>query len=76
MKKHINLNTILLIISLVFYGGILYSQVGQTVKDIGALEKEVKEEYVRKDTLILELELVNQNLVSIRKEIQMLNGDF
>lgn len=73
MKKHINLNTILLVISLVFYGGILYSQVGDNVDDIEAIKKQIKDELVHKDMLTLELKLVNQNLENIRTEIKKLN---
>lgn len=74
MRKHINLNTILLIISLVFYGGVLYSQVGDNVDDIKAIQLQIKDELVHKDMLILELKLVNQNLESIRTELKKLNG--
>jgi len=69
MKK-ININTILLIISIVFSAGIYLTKIdaqGEAIKDI-------KRDYVRKDILEIHLENMNLRLTEIRDELIKQNG--
>ena len=69
MKK-LNINTILIIISIVFSAGMYLTKINAQEDAI----RQIKSEYVRKDVLEVELRKVNENLDRIYSELRELNG--
>ena len=70
MKKLNYINTILIIISIVFSAGMYLTKINAQEDAI----QEIRLEYVRKDVLEVELRKVNENIDRIYSELRELNG--
>ena len=70
MNKLNYINTILIVISIVFSAGMYLTKINAQEDAI----QEIRLEYVRKDVLEVELRKVNENLDRIYSELRELNG--
>ena len=70
MNKLNYINTILIVISIVFSAGMYLTKINAQEDAI----QEIRLEYVRKDVLEVELRKVNENLDRIYSELKELNG--
>lgn len=70
MVKGLNINTILILISIIFSTGMYLTKIDAH----GDAIKSIEEDYVRKDVLEVELKRVNENLDRIFSKLKELNG--